>query len=84
MSKKIGGTLKLSENHSISVGAIVAVVLIVIAIALFSSVQKNKECETRATQAAIDNYPINEYPDTLERGRLQSDYKQSYMATGCR
>lgn len=38
-----------------------------------------KDCEKRATVAATDTYPINKYPDTRERGRLQAMYKQTYM-----
>lgn len=61
------------------------ILLLVIAIGLFiwDKGQAQNDCEDRAIVAATDTYPINEYPDTAERSRLQATYKQTYMES-CR
>jgi len=41
--------------------------------------QANSDCKERALAAAVDTYPINEYPNTIEREQLQKTYESRYL-----
>lgn len=44
----------------------------------FDKKQSTNECNDRALAAAIDTYPISEYPDANERDILQKGYIEKY------
>lgn len=69
-------TEKKSNNWA---GLVVVIVIVGIIGLILTQNGKKNDCEDRATAAAVDQYPINEYPDASERSRLQETYKTTYM-----
>lgn len=73
-----------SEHAGINwLGWGVLIVLIGGGVLIYANNSMKDECKNRATAAAVDRYPINEYPDTAMRGQLQEEYKLNYIRGAC-
>jgi hypothetical protein len=48
---------------------------------LYDRHQAKRDCDYRALAAAIDQYPLSEYPDTQQRDVLQQAYEDKYLET---
>ena len=74
----------MSNIESTNSGVVLALIVIFIISGLFiwDKRQAREDCELRANTASVETYPMNEYPDTNERARLQSDYEQRYLESG--
>lgn len=77
----------LDENQRVNNNNLIGWAVIIVAVAcgvlLINMYRVNKECEDRALEASVEAYPINEYPDTNERARLQGQYEQRYIQQSC-
>lgn len=72
--------IKKSTNWAVW---IIIIVLVLGGIWLFNEKQKMDDCKDRALEAAIDVYPIDDYPDTSERAKQQAEYEQRYISQNC-
>lgn len=61
---------------------IVVIALIVGGLFLWQRTSDAQKCKDMALAAAVDAYPMNEYPNTGQREVLQQSYERSYM-TSC-
>jgi len=60
----------------------VAIIITVAGLYIFASYQQqHKDCENKALEAAVETYPINEYPNTGKRQSLQNSYQAKYLET---
>jgi hypothetical protein len=42
-----------------------------------------EKCKTRGSEKSVSYFPYNDYPDTSERARLQSNYSIEYEKLNC-
>lgn len=67
-----------NDGFSEITAIVVAVAIIAIGYAIYHNNNMN-DCKSNADKAAIETYPISQYPDTAQRSSLQEAYKQKYL-----
>lgn len=65
------------------ISIIVIIVLVGGGFYFWNEKKERTACEDRAQALAVDYYSMDEYPNVAERGSLQNQYEQRYIAQQC-